>query len=217
MQKEKIVVKKDCHSQGLLLEIYNVSHCKTKENSLLNKCVEDPRYQPSGMTPCFITAHGFTLIELLVVVLIIGILATVAVPQYQKAVAKARVSTMLSLLKNIAEAEEVYYLNNGKYTTFENLDIDIPKECTALEDESGFFKCGEYFVLGYNLSSGHVRFNYCPHANTSDALCSEKKDVHVTFRLNHFGNISQAGKRYCLGYTPLGKAVCASIGLEMLS
>ena len=62
----------------LLSGIYNAGRCKTEENALLNGCVEDPRYQPLGMTLNKITARGFTLIELLVVVLIIGILVAVA-------------------------------------------------------------------------------------------------------------------------------------------
>ena len=73
------------------------------------------------------TRRGFTLIELLVVVLIIGILAAVAVPQYRKAVYRSKYATLKSLVASIIEAEELYYLANGSYTVeFEDLDIDLP-------------------------------------------------------------------------------------------
>ena len=70
---------------------------------------------------------GFTLIELLVVVLIIGILAAVALPQYQKAVEKSRFTQALTMLKSVETAVENYQLTNGEYpTSFEQLDITIP-------------------------------------------------------------------------------------------
>ena len=67
---------------------------------------------------------GFTLIELLVVVLIIGILAAIALPQYKKAVWKSRASQLYIAVKSVADAEERYFLTNGNYSaTFNNLDV----------------------------------------------------------------------------------------------
>ena len=87
---------------------------------------EDSRQQHSGMTLCY-ERQAFTLIELLVVVLIIGILAAVALPQYQKAVEKSRAAQALVLLKALDQAQRAYYLANGTYSnSFAELDVSVP-------------------------------------------------------------------------------------------
>ncbi len=67
---------------------------------------------------------GFTLIELLVVVLIIGILASIAIPQYFKVVEKARVAEAMSIISTVKSAEERFLAKGGVYTAdFTTLDI----------------------------------------------------------------------------------------------
>ena len=71
--------------------------------------------------------QAFTLIELLVVVLIIGILAAVALPQYKKAVIKSRMTEALAVLASLRKASNAYYLANGEYPTdVSELDVEIP-------------------------------------------------------------------------------------------
>ena len=114
---------------------------------------------------------GFTLIELLVVVLIIGILAAVALPQYQQAVEKSRAAEALSNISSFAKAVEVWQLANpGKARGFTGdgsgvgeLDIDVPADwvqgtsamIAALTPETK--SCSKNFCYGiYGNSSGWV-------------------------------------------------------------
>ncbi len=87
----------------------------------------------------FANSRAFTLIELLVVVLIIGILAAIALPQYQKAVEKARVAEARVILNAIYKNWQFCQLEHGADAgecgtvgaLFDNLEIDLPGVTTT--------------------------------------------------------------------------------------
>jgi len=60
--------------------------------------------------------RGFTLVELLIVVVIIGLLATIAIPQFANTKEKAYIASMKSDLRNLATAEEAFFYDSAHYT-----------------------------------------------------------------------------------------------------
>lgn len=85
---------------------------------------------------------GFTLIELLVVVLIIGILAGIALPYYQRAVLESRYSKSKALASAYIKAGKLYYMQRGSWpTSFNSLTITPPKGLKTLTPTGG--DCGE--------------------------------------------------------------------------
>lgn len=148
---------------------------------------------------------GFTLMELLVVVLIIGVLAAIALPQYQKAVARSRLAGLIALASSIAQAEQRYYMANGKYTSnAENLDISLPGGFSLIagsEDlksySDGKIKVSLYEEghggparVGVELNSSDPFFILWHFAPNGERLCGVKKDV----------GDAEWGKSVCLTY-----------------
>ena len=131
---------------------------------------------------------GFTLIELLVVVLIIGILAAVAVPQYQLAVDKSNFASNVPLLDATRTAQEAYYLANGQYATeFDQLDMQIPKSFTIKLPNSMGGDCWEngtsvictnqcYSYLAPWGTQAAIYFRTYAHSSSNTKLCANANE-----------------------------------------
>jgi prepilin-type N-terminal cleavage/methylation domain-containing protein len=149
---------------------------------------------------------GFTLIELLVVVLIIGILAAIALPQYFKAVEKSRATEALSILGSLSAAMERARLvssTNVYPTTLATLDITFAdKNGTVVSGSSWSTKNFNLAVAGTTTTDGAVT-----------ATRSGGGTSGYTISRNYY-----SGKVTCSDGTSTGGAstagICASLGLS---
>ncbi len=149
--------------------------------------------------------RGFTLIELLVVVLIIGILASIAVPQYKLAVHKSRLKSYMPVIRALANAEELYYMKTGAYVDLwhvDEFDIEMPAGCLISPSEHPpKYHCGNQVTLVNFISGSNplgVGLLYCYDGSQS---CTE---LNYDIRLYYLhqnqtapGYEANAGKWLC--------------------
>ncbi len=153
---------------------------------------------------------GFTLIELLVVVLIIGILAAMALPQYFKAVERSRMAEAITLMDSITQAQRRKFMQTNRYAeTFEGLDVS-PKGATGrfyyTKGDPRTGRGGNGFVMGMS-SSG--RFDFSDgEMRTFRMVDGNQSHPSLQYR---YGLIRyyQSDNTTCWGINQAGRELCA--------
>ena len=154
----------------------------------------------SGSTACVVGRAGFTLIELLVVVLIIGILAAVALPQYEKSVQKARVAEAMVWLKKMSDNWDVCVLANPGIACLAVTDMLM--EGTPVAEGASSFET-KNFEYGFGFSG-----IYALDKNGDYALLMVPRGFSQN--MSEIPS-SLEGKRFCGAETDKGTSFCKSL------
>ena len=150
---------------------------------------------------------GFTLIELLVVVLIIGILAAMALPQYFKAVERSRMTEAVTLMDSVVKAQRRKFMQTNRYAEmFEGLDV-APKGATG----QNYFTKGDPQTgrggNGFEISLVSTDF--------VNSLVMADRVVDGNWRSNSlqyqygFSRYYQSDNVSCVGENQAGRELCA--------
>ena len=156
---------------------------------------------------------AFTLIELLVVVLIVGILAAIAVPQYQIAVWKSRLTAILPLMNALKDSQERYFLEHGKYASvLTDLDMQFPGNC---EPWKNMWFCGDEYMIDNAVrngeSLGYITMKFCPGI-TDHNTCQDNRLLSLVFYYKNKTSSTSypdyVGQIRCYSDTSQGKKIC---------
>ena len=155
---------------------------------------------------CSRSIKGFTLIELLVVVIIIGILAAIALPQYQKAVFNSRVAKAMVRVRAFDQSAADFYLSHGYYANkWDALVLNPGSSCYA---SNAFcqFSVAKGLMFQIMISSGYTTGNYyrwqcmATVGNTlAEDYCSKHGSYSTTmngYKYYRLKSISPAGTTY---------------------
>ncbi|WP_075879249.1 pilin [Vreelandella massiliensis] len=106
------------------------------------------------------TQRGFTLIELMIVVAIIGVLASIAVPQYQNYTARSQVSEAFSLAAAYKTALTEYYAIHGRFPQ-SNEEAGLPTDHAAVHGGNASQGFGGYVeAIGISPATGNYNARF---------------------------------------------------------
>jgi len=152
---------------------------------------------------------GFTLIELLVVVLIIGILSAIALPQYNKAVEKARAVEMLSNVRHAEQAWELQYLVDSTNAAGVKAQ-DIMELSGGKWSANGKMYCTKNYRYSFGNETYLSVYRCTPNADCTN--CSDSFQYNIDFNTRYRGeNWKQMEGNECLTHTAAGDAICKDL------
>ena len=147
---------------------------------------------------------GFSLLEMLVVVLIIGILAGIALPQYRNTVRKTRIAEAKITLRALVDATDRYILQHGDadWDSLENLDVQVPEETNNWE----------IYINACQPNNGIVGCIATAYPKWEDM------DYVVVYASNNYcGEYeNMCGKFFCAAQDDNGHKICKSLGGQLI-
>ena len=114
---------------------------------------------------CTKRKHGFTLIELLAIVVILGILAAVSVPTYNKLIKRSRVADGLNVLELLATAQDKYYVQHGQYA-YNISELNAPLKDISVSSQPPY---ATIRTKNFDYTKGGDTTTNCLFAESNDA------------------------------------------------